>query len=328
MENQDSEKLKNATIESPSNNCHNNKEEFTSNELVENNNDESEISEMDKTTDEPVSEAISELGGVSGENSFIINVGEQSSISENCAIITGPADAVVENGELPVAKKSFQKTFLGRLLFYILFAVVVYFSIFVFPSGLQTIAVSTSLMSASNLTNSESEMADSKAKLESKIAELDKQLESYVPNKPYIVVSTIDNEFTLMKGNDVVRKGKCSTGSLVKLEDDKRGRSYFFQTPKGLRNVLKKKKDPVWTRPDWAYIDDGLPIPSGSDPSRIEEGVLGDYALELGNGYMIHGTLWQRYLGLPVTHGCIRLNDADLEVVFNTLEKGSNVYIY
>ena len=60
----------------------------------------------------------------------------------------------------------------------------------------------------------------------------------------------------------------------------------------------------------------------------IEEGVLGDYALKLGDGYMIHGTIWQRYLGLPVTHGCVRLNDADLEAVYKSLDKGAFVYIY
>jgi len=31
---------------------------------------------------------------------------------------------------------------------------------------------------------------------------------------------------------------------------------------------------------------------------------------------------------MPVTHGCIRLNDDDLEAVFNALSIGSKVYIY
>ena len=40
---------------------------------------------------------------------------------------------------------------------------------------------------------------------------------------------------------------------------------------------------------------------------------LGDYALALGDGYLIHGTIYKRFLGMPVTHGCVRLNDEDLE---------------
>ena len=35
-----------------------------------------------------------------------------------------------------------------------------------------------------------------------------------------------------------------------------------------------------------------------------------------------------RFLGMPVTHGCIRLGDDDLEAVFKTLQVGSQVFIY
>jgi L,D-transpeptidase YbiS len=42
---------------------------------------------------------------------------------------------------------------------------------------------------------------------------------------------------------------------------------------------------------------------------------------------MIHGTLYQRLIGLPVTHGCIRLADDDLEAVYKTLAPNSKVFI-
>ena len=81
-------------------------------------------------------------------------------------------------------------------------------------------------------------------------------------------------------------------------------------------------------KPDWAFIEEGLPVPKPGDPSRFERGVLGDYALRMADGYLLHGTLYQRFLGMPVTHGCIRLGDADLEVVYHTLPVGAYVYIY
>jgi lipoprotein-anchoring transpeptidase ErfK/SrfK len=56
--------------------------------------------------------------------------------------------------------------------------------------------------------------------------------------------------------------------------------------------------------------------------------VLGEYALELGDGYLIHGTLYKRMLGMPVTHGCVRLGDEDLRVVYRNLQIGSKVFIY
>ena len=172
----------------------------------------------------------------------------------------------------------------------------------------------------------EAEMADSKAILESSINKLDKQLDEMIPKDCYMIINSTDNEFTLKKGNEIVRKGKCSTGSYLMLENDKR--KWLFKTPKGVRTVKSKKTDPVWTKPDWAFIEDGLPVPGPNNPARFEEGVLGDYALVLGDGYMIHGTIWQRYLGLSVTHGCVRLNDADLDVVYHSLNKGSKVFIY
>lgn len=175
--------------------------------------------------------------------------------------------------------------------------------------------------------NSE-ESLDLKSKLEAKIAQQKKKLNSYKPKGNYLIVNSTDNQFKLCKDDKIIREGKCSTGSYLKLEAESRKKSYLFKTPKGELTVKGKKTNPVWTKPDWAFIEEGLPVPGPNHPSRFEENVLGDYALVLGDGYMIHGTIWQRYLGLSVTHGCIRLNDADLEAIYKALDKGSKVYIY
>jgi lipoprotein-anchoring transpeptidase ErfK/SrfK len=108
----------------------------------------------------------------------------------------------------------------------------------------------------------------------------------------------------------------------------KGNKKWIFKTPKGKYSIQFKTTNPVWKRPDWAFVEEGLPIPSANDNSRYEYGVLGDYALGIGDGYMIHGTLYKRFLGMPVTHGCVRLNDEDLKVIFNTLSIGSKVYIF
>ena len=156
---------------------------------------------------------------------------------------------------------------------------------------------------------------------------LDVKLKAFVPSKPYLIINSTENEFFLYKGNKLIREGKCSTGSYLQLERGE-NQKWLFKTPKGEFSIRNKKTDPVWKKPDWAFVEEGLPVPSPNHPSRFEYGVLGDYALSLGDGYMIHGTIWQRYLGLPVTHGCVRLNDADLETVYKTLSIGSKVYIF
>lgn len=163
--------------------------------------------------------------------------------------------------------------------------------------------------------------------LTSEIGSLNKKIEKFTPGNAYLVVNTTENRFSLYRNRQLILVGVCSTGSYVSLEGEG-DKKWIFKTPKGDFKVRGKITDPVWRKPDWAFVEEGLPIPSANHQSRYERGVLGDYALAIGNGYLIHGTLYQRFLGLPVTHGCIRMNDADLKVVYNTLPVGAKVFIY
>lgn len=163
--------------------------------------------------------------------------------------------------------------------------------------------------------------------LKKEISNLEKKIERLTPGNAYLVVNTTENRFSLYKNRKLIREGICSTGSYVSLEAEG-DQKWVFKTPKGDFRVMTKITDPVWRKPDWAFVEEGLPIPSANSPLRYERGVLGDYALAIGDGYLIHGTLYQRFLGLPVTHGCIRLGDADLKVVFDTLPVGAKVFIY
>lgn len=153
-----------------------------------------------------------------------------------------------------------------------------------------------------------------------------KMLSAFTPVKPYLVINTTTNSFELFNGGEMTREGKCSTGSYVKLQG--KDQEWIFKTPKGFQTIRGKAKDPVWKKPDWAFVEEGMQVPSINHHTRFEYGVLGNYALYMGDGYMIHGTLYQRLLGLPVTHGCIRLGDDDLEAVYKILTPGSKVFIF
>jgi hypothetical protein len=159
------------------------------------------------------------------------------------------------------------------------------------------------------------------------IQRLSKKYSSYTSGQSYVVINTIDNRFFLYRNKKLIREGFCSSGSytMLKTESEKK---WIFKTPKGKYWILGKTTNPVWKRPDWSFVEEGLPIPSENDPSRWEYGVLGNYALSIGGGYLIHGTLYKRFLGMPVTHGCVRLNDEDLEAIYNNLSIGSKVYIF
>lgn len=148
------------------------------------------------------------------------------------------------------------------------------------------------------------------------------------PRGVYIVVDTAQNRLSLRQGTETLYTAVVSTGSGARLLDPRDPRrGWRFDTPRGVFTVRSKHVNPVWIRPDWAFLEEGRPIPSRPE-ERAEPGVLGRYALGIGDGYFIHGTLYTRLLGTNVTHGCIRLGDADLAHVFKTVPLGATVLIY
>ena len=163
--------------------------------------------------------------------------------------------------------------------------------------------------------------------VEKDIQRLTRKYNAYTSGQSYIVINTTDNRFFLYRNKKLVREGFCSSGSYTMLQTEG-NKKWIFKTPKGKYWIHGKTTNPVWKKPDWAFVEEGLPIPPKDDYSRYEYGVLGDYALAIGDGYLIHGTIYKRFLGMPVTHGCVRLNDEDLEVIYNTLNIGSKVYIF
>jgi len=158
-------------------------------------------------------------------------------------------------------------------------------------------------------------------------ARLGRLLRRAQPRGTYIVVDRTHNRLRLRRGEKTVREAVCSAGSGMVLRDETHDREWTFDTPQGRFQVLDKIEDPVWKKPDWAFIEEGRPPPS--DPGeRIEYGVLGEYALYFGDGYMLHGTLYERLLGRSVTHGCIRLGREDLREVYRSASVGTQIFIY
>lgn len=157
---------------------------------------------------------------------------------------------------------------------------------------------------------------------------LKKQLSQFMPHQPYILVDTARNRLYIKRSQEVVLDAIASTGSGVVLDKPGEGKSqWVFDTPRGEFSVQSKLTHPVWVKPDWAFIEEGLLVPR-NPAERVEQGVLGDYAIGFGKGYFIHGTLYTRLLGKNVTHGCIRLNDDDLKSVYQLARVGTPIMIF
>ncbi len=159
------------------------------------------------------------------------------------------------------------------------------------------------------------------------LKQLERKLAGLRPGGIYIVVDSAQNRLRLMRKDTVVREAIVSAGTGAILTDEKTGKTWVFETPRGVRKVLYKRKNPCWTRPDWDYVENGEPLPR-TLAERVDCAALGDYALYLGDGYMIHGTLYERSLGQSVTHGCVRVGAVDLEAVWKAAPAGTKVYLY
>lgn len=154
-----------------------------------------------------------------------------------------------------------------------------------------------------------------------------RKIAKLLPKGLFLIVDTGRNRITVRDGERVVREVVVSCGSGGVLEDPRGGRSWVFDTPRGERQIRSKVKQPTWIKPDWAFIEEGEAIPKKFN-DRVEEGVLGDYALGIGDGYFLHGTLYTRLLGRNVTHGCVRIGDADLEYLYKNVSLGTKVYLF
>jgi len=143
----------------------------------------------------------------------------------------------------------------------------------------------------------------------------------------YLVVDTESNRLTMRQGGAVLLRAVVGTGSRQFVKEET-GRNWYFESPTGSLTVLGKERNPAWIRPDWSYAEENMPVPPENDPERIVRGVLGKYALLLGNGYKIHGTKWTSLLGTHFTHGCISVGDKNLEILYKSVAVGTKVYIY
>jgi len=168
-------------------------------------------------------------------------------------------------------------------------------------------------------------------KLQQKLLAQNKQLSAALaklsPSGTYLVVDQTQNRLFVMNDDQVVRTSVCSAGSGMILKDSGNKKKWVFDTPRGVFKVRNRISNPIWKKPDWAFVEEGKTIPKNPE-ERFESGTLGKYALYLEDGYMIHGTLYTRLLGRSVTHGCIRLGPDDLQAVWDAAPIGTPVYIF
>jgi hypothetical protein len=75
-------------------------------------------------------------------------------------------------------------------------------------------------------------------------------------------------------------------------------------------------------------VNGNLVIPPFGTNQRKYKDVLGTRRLNIGDGYALHGTNNPASIGQAVSHGCVRLRNADIERLYDMVPVGTTVYIY
>ena len=166
------------------------------------------------------------------------------------------------------------------------------------------------------------------SRLRSRERDLAARLKAAAPRGVYIVIDQTQNRLYLKRDDETLLQAICSAGSgMVLRESGGKKREWVFDSPRGRFEVRSMSRNPVWRKPDWAFVEESEPIPR-NPAERLDYGSLGEYALYFGNGFMIHGTLYERLLGRAVSHGCIRVGRDDLRKVWANARLGTQIYIY
>ncbi len=75
-------------------------------------------------------------------------------------------------------------------------------------------------------------------------------------------------------------------------------------------------------------FDSTLYVPPLGTVNRRIDGELGNYRLDMGGGYLLHGTASGETPRSAITHGCVRVGDDDLQWLYDFVPVGTKVYIY
>jgi L,D-transpeptidase YbiS len=231
-------------------------------------------------------------------------------------ITSCPSSSIIHHHSMFIVTRYFRLS----VVFLMVMAIVATYS----PTGAETVPAPRSI---EKLRNDVQSLREQATQLDEENQGLRNMLRDTDDNELYLVVDTESNRLEMRQGNTIVLTAKVGTGSRQVVKED-RGRSWYFESPMGSLTVLGRERNPVWIRPDWSYVEENMPIPPKNDPDRFVPDVLGKYAILLGNGYKIHGTKWKHLLGTHFTHGCVSLDDDNLEIVYKSVKNGTKVYIY
>ncbi|MEQ9670317.1 L,D-transpeptidase [Coleofasciculus sp. G2-EDA-02] len=93
-----------------------------------------------------------------------------------------------------------------------------------------------------------------------------------------------------------------------------------WETPKGSFKVLRKQRNPIWRQPITGDL-----IPTGPDNPLGDRwiGFWSDEQHQIG----FHGTNDEDLVGKPISHGCLRMRNTDIQALYEQIQVGTPVLV-
>jgi hypothetical protein len=120
-----------------------------------------------------------------------------------------------------------------------------------------------------------------------------------------------------------LKLGHLYNNSKIKLADGK-----ILTVQDGIAGVIENGQFLSLPTDEHIVFGDTLYVPPLGSKNRKVEGELGKFRLNMGDGFLLHGTPYKDSIGLAATHGCVRLRDEDIEWLYEHVPVGTKVYIY
>jgi L,D-transpeptidase catalytic domain len=90
------------------------------------------------------------------------------------------------------------------------------------------------------------------------------------PDRPYLVISLEERHLWYRQSGKLLFSTEVATGSGKTLVREGGGSAWKFETPRGRLVVQSKEEAPIWTPPDWHYVEQSRK--RGLGLSRLEAG--------------------------------------------------------
>jgi lipoprotein-anchoring transpeptidase ErfK/SrfK len=128
-----------------------------------------------------------------------------------------------------------------------------------------------------------------------------------LPGDPFLIINKKTNRIVYIQGEEIQQQYNVATGRTDDL------------TPQGLFTIIVKAKDPYYRKTD---------IPGGNPKNPLGTRWMGfDAKGTDGRVYGIHGTNSPSSIGKYISNGCIRMQNSEVEALFDKVPQGTKVLI-